>query len=358
MKKLLFSLLAITLVTQAAFAQNRVQPDPQMQKEMRAYIEKNVQPVLLKAQKEFDSQLSKEDLTFIQNQRKEVAEKRAAMKDKMEQVRELKEEGKSRDEIKEALGIDPEQHKEARKAQREEIKTFMERNKSLITSTMEELKPSYETWIKEEKAILQKYKPEGDQPREEKARNKKGNSPRIGLFGIMPPKHFGTHEGRKGHHGAKGHRGHSRNEECTHEKKGGRQKGDKMSMENRKKMRGMKLGVQFVLWDGQLPPETAPMQGFGKAKQGQNINKFSLQNYPNPANGLTKITADLPENTKAVTITINDRSGKTVKTLNFKNLDKGFNVFEMDVSNLADGLYFYTFEADGIKTTRRLMVGK
>jgi hypothetical protein len=372
MKKVFFMLLAMMLVTQVTFAQKegtkRTQPNPELKKEMRTYIEKNVQPVLLKAQNEFDAQLNKEDLAFIKEKRAEITQRQEEMKANRQKVRTLREEGKTKEEIHEALGIDPEAKKEGRQASKAEMKGFMERNKETIGKTMETLKPSYKTWIEEEKAIVQKYRPEGDKPeRAEGEKKRRSHGPRIGLFGITPPKAFGPHPGRKGKKmkgeksrdsHRKGERKHDRGEKRMDHKGGHGEHGENAKKGDGAHGKRSRLAVEFILWDGNLPPERAQNEGFETLSRENSAKAFSLQNYPNPANGITKISADLPGNSKVVKITINDRSGKVVKSLNFKNLDKGVNEFTVDVSNLPDGLYFYTFEADGVKATKRMIVGK
>lgn len=359
MKRSFFMLLALLLATQVTFAQKEgfkhQKANPQFQKEMSAYIETNVQPVLLKAQQGFDQQLSEEDLRFIKEKREQAKARKADMKDNRQKAMELRKEGKSKEEIQEALEIDWEASKEAHQAERAAIKAFMERNQNAVKSSMESLKPSYEQWIKDQKAIVQKYRPAdkaGQEKPDEEMKGKRGS--RIGLFGIAPPKHF--------RHGSKGHEKMDGSERMN--PKEGAKRGDhgKKHAKNKEGVQHhdpkARLAVEFVLWDGTLPEvrEGRPAME-GKSLDNRN-DIFALQNYPNPANGITKITAQLPTEVKIVKIVVRDASGKTVKNLLFKNVDKGTTTFDLDVSNLTDGLYFYTFDADGQTTTKRLVVGK
>ncbi len=362
MKKSFLILLVLMLATQVTFAQKegfkRPKANPELQKEMRTYIEENVQPVLLKAQQDFDSKLSAEDLSFIKEKREQAAAMKAEMMETRKKAMELRKEGKSKEEIHEALGIEPGAKKEEHKAEREVMKSFMEKNQDAVKESLEALKPSYETWVKDQKAIIQKYVPEQKKQEngaQEGVKRKRG--PRVGLFGLVPQKHFRPRpEGGKGLHGKEGMSPDERKEKREKMSKGKEGHGQKHGRHEARHGHG-KLAVEFVLWDGTLPPQPEENVDFDKSlNPGKDV--FSLQNYPNPANGVTKITAELPQNTKLVKITLQDASGKIVKDLSFKNVDKGTNTFDLDVSNLTDGLYFYTFDADGQKTTKRLVVGK
>ncbi|MCB0649944.1 MAG: T9SS type A sorting domain-containing protein [Saprospiraceae bacterium] len=367
MKKLFFMLPAMLLATQVAFAQQGApqhpQPNPELHKAMQAYIEKNVQPVLLKAQKDFDAKLSAEDLSFIKEKRAQATEKKEQMKANHQKAMELKKEGKSKEEIHEVLGINREDWMEAGKAQREAMKAFMDRNQETVKSSMEALKPSYKTWIEEEKAIIDKYMPENKAPENgDEAAMKKHHGPGIGLFGIAPPRPFGDFKkgGDKKMHpdGKKWDNNKKRPEgkKGDHTNEGQGQK-SKEGMHRGQHNNG-RLAMEFVLWDGKLPAALEVNGDFQPLKTDNARDIFSLQNYPNPANGITKISAELPKEVKLVKITLRDASGKTVKDLSFKNATKGANQFDIDVSSLPEGLYFYTFDADGQKTTKRMVVGK
>jgi hypothetical protein len=174
------------------------------------------------------------------------------------------------------------------------------------------------------------------------------------LFGITPPKPF--RHGSKGDKKMEKRDGAERKEGSDRKDHGNRHEGKKKATQHRDHT--TRLAMEFVLWDGTLPepPEDRPGMEGKSLDRGQDV--FSLQNYPNPANGITKITAELPAEAKIVKIVLRDASGKTVKNLLYQNVDKGRTTFDLDVSNLADGLYFYTFDADGQVTTKRLVVGK
>ena len=118
-----------------------------------------------------------------------------------------------------------------------------------------------------------------------------------------------------------------------------------------------RLAMQFILWNGELPPnmeQNIDKKDF-KAKDTQNA---VVQSYPNPAKNSTTISADLQEMAKSVDITLRNQAGKMVRNLTFKNISKGFNEFDLDLNNLPAGVYFYTFETDTFSVTKRLIVGE
>jgi len=51
-----------------------------------------------------------------------------------------------------------------------------------------------------------------------------------------------------------------------------------------------------------------------------------------------------------------DLNGKEVMVKEFTNTPAGASQLELNLSNLNTGVYLYSVEAEGFKTTRRLMV--
>ena len=350
MKKNILILLLGVMVTSLAFSQRNKkhhEPNPELKKEMETYIEKNVIPVLQKAQDEMDAQLSSDDLAFIQGVRKEVAvlkaqkkkehkatkEERKAMKEKVESMTD--EERKAfREEKKAKRKAMHEKRKNEKGDSKVEVKAFMERNQELITATMVSLKPSYAKWTTEQKAILQKYIPE-DAPERRKMRKQM----RVGLFGLKP---HGKHQGHKG-------------------RRGGKFKGDKSDMKKEKRgekhmhKKGKRVALEFVLWDGNSP--TAQQREDQLSKDVAPNTKIELgQNYPNPAEGITRIPIDIPENVNQLNLIVTDLNGKVVKRLNFTNLSAGSEMIELDVNDLPNGQYFYTIETNGVKESKKMTV--
>lgn len=88
------------------------------------------------------------------------------------------------------------------------------------------------------------------------------------------------------------------------------------------------------------------------------IDKFSLeQNYPNPFNPVTRIRFMIPKN-GYVSLKVFNVLGKEIATLVSSNLTAGKYSYDFDGSKLSSGTYFYTLEANGLKTTRKMVLIK
>ncbi|MCA0426352.1 MAG: T9SS type A sorting domain-containing protein [Bacteroidetes bacterium] len=91
------------------------------------------------------------------------------------------------------------------------------------------------------------------------------------------------------------------------------------------------------------------------------LNKFNNelftvgQNYPNPLNDFTTIPVNFKQNSDVV-VRVMDLNGKEVMVKEFTNTPAGASQLELNLSNLNTGVYLYSVEAEGFKTTRRLMV--
>jgi hypothetical protein len=85
-------------------------------------------------------------------------------------------------------------------------------------------------------------------------------------------------------------------------------------------------------------------------------NGFELkQNKPNPFNGETLISFNLPKAT-AATLTISDVTGRILKSVR-ANYAKGLNQVTLKASDLnASGVLYYTLEADDFTATKKMIV--
>ena len=82
---------------------------------------------------------------------------------------------------------------------------------------------------------------------------------------------------------------------------------------------------------------------------------YMYQNVPNPANGNTSITFNLPKSGKAL-LTLTDVLGKTVSTLVNGVITGGKHVAELNSKDFAPGVYYYTLDFDGKKVVRKMVV--
>lgn len=79
------------------------------------------------------------------------------------------------------------------------------------------------------------------------------------------------------------------------------------------------------------------------------------QNFPNPSNGNTTIPVSLTRGTD-VKVSVIDLVGKEVYNHSFNGIPSGNNKLELQLGSLPTGVYIYTVEADGFKTSRRMLV--
>lgn len=76
------------------------------------------------------------------------------------------------------------------------------------------------------------------------------------------------------------------------------------------------------------------------------------QNYPNPATNKTYV--DIEFSSPEATLTLYNVLGKKMDVMKLNQSGK----FIIDVSELPEGIYLYTLDADGEKITKRMTVKK
>lgn len=88
----------------------------------------------------------------------------------------------------------------------------------------------------------------------------------------------------------------------------------------------------------------------------RNNDLFTVgQNFPNPSNGNTVIPVNFKSATTAK-VTVVDLLGKEVYTQTFENIASGNNQLPLNLGSLNAGVYVYSVEADGFKTSRRMII--
>lgn len=84
---------------------------------------------------------------------------------------------------------------------------------------------------------------------------------------------------------------------------------------------------------------------------------FLDQNFPNPAEGTTSISFGLPDKS-AAKILIRDIFGKVVIEYMTDDLPAGIYKAELNISNLAQGLYFYELQSGSVRIVKKMSVAK
>lgn len=86
------------------------------------------------------------------------------------------------------------------------------------------------------------------------------------------------------------------------------------------------------------------------------IDNLNLLIYPNPNDGLLKISFNLAQK-ENVNITIHDIKGTLINKINLTDLSIGPNYYQQEISSIAKGnVYFITVETTSQKTTHKLIV--
>jgi hypothetical protein len=80
------------------------------------------------------------------------------------------------------------------------------------------------------------------------------------------------------------------------------------------------------------------------------------QNYPNPFNLNTIVAYELGFNAEQVTVQVLDVTGNQVKLIDLGSVPAGSYTLNIAANDLAPGLYYYSFNIDGIRLTRRMVV--
>ena len=88
----------------------------------------------------------------------------------------------------------------------------------------------------------------------------------------------------------------------------------------------------------------------------ESLNAFSLgQNSPNPATDITKVRMNVAKS-GVYTVEVMNMIGQVVSTVELGNLGQGPTSFELNVSDLQSGVYFYTVRSGGLFQSKKMIV--
>jgi hypothetical protein len=94
-----------------------------------------------------------------------------------------------------------------------------------------------------------------------------------------------------------------------------------------------------------------------KYETGHPKNFILKQNYPNPFNPATTIVYSIPYDDQ-VTLKLYDVLGNEIAVLVNEVQTKGFHTINLNASNLASGIYFYTLTSGEFKSSKKLILIK
>jgi hypothetical protein len=87
-----------------------------------------------------------------------------------------------------------------------------------------------------------------------------------------------------------------------------------------------------------------------------NANGLSVgQNYPNPFNNQTQITYSLTKSSD-VAFTVCDITGRVIMTTNLNQVAPGQHVINLSANTLSPGIYFYSFDVNGSRVTKKMII--
>lgn len=97
------------------------------------------------------------------------------------------------------------------------------------------------------------------------------------------------------------------------------------------------------------------IQGEANAITNNIGNEIKLSVFPNPTNGYVNISTDFGKKVNKLNISVLNASGQLVKNRSFEQIN-GLFTYKLDLSELPKGYYFLKFDADGQKTTKKVIL--
>jgi hypothetical protein len=95
----------------------------------------------------------------------------------------------------------------------------------------------------------------------------------------------------------------------------------------------------------------------GNSNKPELPHEYSMKNFPNPFNPVTKIYYNIPE-AGNIKITVYNIQGKSVQIVVNSFKGKGSHVAEFNGSNLPSGIYFYKLESKDIEISKKMILVK
>lgn len=301
MKKItLFMLVAIfTMSGSLATAQKAMRHSAKKinkteRKEMRAYFQENIAPVLKIQRAELDKQISSEDQARIEGLRTEIKTQRTLMREKKMAMK-VGEEKPTADQRKEMREMRNEMHNLMN-----EVEILSEKYHIEIFAALEPVKENAETWRRDMREMHQNM----DRPERNMARGEKCNRP--------------PGDGRPGHH--------------------------------KNPMNRLMNPVHFLLWN---PDEAMPF--FDDEAAMDDLIRINL--FPNPASTNVQVSVELAEE-RSLEISILNRDGREVFPSETTTTDAGIYTKSFNLSELENGIYFVKVKAGEFNKIERLIIQK
>lgn len=317
MKKLVLSILVLSLGLGGVYAQTLPLLPTEAKTEIRAYATENIVPVLQTEQANFDATLSQEDLALLETYREQATDMKAAHRATFEQIKAAKEEGATREELREEYKSQLQEMRTARRELMAQVKPLIKANRAALRSTMLEVRTHSEEWRTAIREIATDYLSEEKLAQFDEM--KEQHNVLFPILGMHNMKHS-TH-----HQGEPQHKRHIRH-------------------------RLQKMAAMFVLWDGATP------NMLESTAQELPVQSLHASSFPNPAKEEVTISFDLPSAANQVTIQLVSQRGKVVKEQTLRDVQQGLQSTTWNVNTLEKGVYYYTIIADKHRETKQLIV--
>lgn len=276
----------------------------ELRTEMKAYRENNIMPALSVQRSKLENTLSAEDKATIAELRPIFEEMKQRRENRFEGKMERKE--RPSPEMREKRKAEHQAKMEKLKPHHETLKALVDKYEADIDKLFAELDDEHEVWKKDMDAIHHKHMGE-------KAENLERRHPRM--------RHNGTHPLHKGQRG-KGHK-----------------KGKDKAFHMRK--------AHFLLMQ---PTETPQVPASQNASTKINV-------FPNPASDLNTINYEVKQ-AGQVRIELRSEGGDVIRVLTDEYKESGKFAIEVDLSDLRDGVYYYTItDGNGI-ISKKVVVSK
>lgn len=202
----LFLIIALLFSTQV-FAQKGEGAHKEMRKEMKAYKDVNIVPVLKAQRLKLESELTESEKNVISKARNEMETSKEANKDFRKEIKGTRKSGGEFSEVQKAK---MKEIRAEKKATMETLKPIAQAHKEILKSLNEELEPKKELWKKDLQAIrskhisdeewekmkevrkakMEKYRAEKDHKGKEHKSGKHGEHDGLGIHKMAKPTKF------------------------------------------------------------------------------------------------------------------------------------------------------------------------
>lgn len=285
-----------TLLAQSPSKEEKRAKRKAYRKEVKAYKQQNILPVMRAQRAKLDAVMSAADRDKVAELRKQQKEARKKMRARRKEMRKLHKEGGERPQLTDAQKQEMKAMRKARRNAKFAAWQIADKYETTIEKLLEELKPQHEKWGKDLHAIRVKHFGE----RKHHPHKKGGHK--------MHHKHKGPH----GHHGRRGHG-----------------------------MRRMAHPLKFLLLD--------PTAKASKAKSGDNTTV-----YPNPSGTESKVAYTLVQS-ENVRIQLVDANGKVLKEVLNETKAAGTHAQLVDMKDLKNGTYYLRIKTSAGTETKRIV---